>query len=308
MRKHIVSITAFTVMLALAGAAWAGGLNKEQLRKGIAARIENAIKQRRPDAQVDLGSSDVKLQRIEPTSVSVEDTEIALYAIKARVKSPVRSGQSSSIRMVVNRSGELQLSVRRVATGDSLVQEAKDVVRRKKIDSDWGRTVFQGGGSHDVFLVVDPFCGYCRKAVSWFLDHRGSIAELKIMQVPFSRERGGDVAAWAFTDGAGTVEAEKLLKYLYSGDLEPVGQNATGKAKSGILKQVMREFPALKKKWGTPEQGYYYLKGKFKDEGRKNIRIAQQQLGVRATPGVFVDGIPIKGWNPRRYSELLAQE
>ena len=311
MERYVTSIALVGVMLALSGMAWASGsvdLDKKQLREGLASRIENAIKQKRPDSQIDVKPSHVKLQRVEPTSASVEDMDIPLYAIKASVKSPVGKGQPSTVKMIVDRSGELQLSVQEVANGRSLFQKAKDVVSSKKIDPSWGQTVFEGAGSQDVFLVIDPFCGYCRKAVSWFMDHREKVGELRIMQVPYAKKRGSDVVSWAFTDGSEVVAPKKLLAYLYSGDLKPLKKGASEEDKSRILKQVMQEFPALKKKWGTAEQGYYYLKGKFEEVGQKNIQIAQKQLEVRATPGVFVDGVPVKGWNPQRYGELLAEK
>lgn len=311
MKQFVYPLAAFA-LLALANMVWAGGpvdgLNKEQLRKGVASRVEGAIKQKQPQADVDLGPSDVQLQRIEPTSVSVTDSEIPLYAIKAQVSSPVGKGQPSNVKMIVDRSGKLQLSVQDLATGKSLVQNAKDVINRKPIDPDMGQTVFEGDGSRDVLLVIDPFCGYCRKAVSWFMDHRENINTLRVLQVPFARKAGADVASWAFWDGSETVDSGKLLRFIYSSNVDPLGKDATEKDKSRILKHVMQEFPALKKKWGTPERGFYYLKGRFQKMGQKNIRIAQSQLEVKATPGVFVDGIPVKGWNPQRYGELLAEK
>lgn len=311
MKKYLTPVMAAGVVLVGAGLVWAGasvsGLDKEKLRNGIADRIESAVNQKRPDADVELGPSDVKLQRVQPTSVSIHDAEIPLYAIKASVSPPAQNKgeKPSTVKMVVDQKGELQLSVKEVSSGTSLVQNAKDVVRSKEINPEWGHTVFEGEGSKNVLLVSDPFCGYCRKAVNWFLDHRENIGKLKVMHVPYSRRVGGDVASWAFTDGVEDVEAGQLLRFIYT-DLEPLEKGAPKEDRKKILKQVMQEFPALKKRWGTPERGYYYLKGKFDQDVNKEKQIAQNKLGVRATPGVFVDGIPVKGWNPQRYGELLA--
>ena len=310
MKKFVMPLV-MGMVLVMSGLGWSGQstakLDKKQLREGLASRIEGAIKQKRPQAQVDLCPSDVALKRIKPTSVSIQDKQIPLYAVKANIASPVRNGQASTVRMVVDQSGEHQLSIKNVSNGSSLVQAAKDMVRRKELNKDWGNTVFNGGGSHNVLLVSDPFCGYCRKAVSWFLDHQDSIGELRVMHVPFSKKVGGDVASWAFKDGADTVEPGKLLRFVYT-HLEPLEKNATEKDKRSILRQMMEEFPALKEKWGSPKTGYYYLKGKVQKDLEKEARIAQQELEVRATPGVFVNGIPVKGWNPQRYSELLAKK
>ena len=92
MKRYVTSIALVSAMLALSGMAWASGsvdLDKKQLREGLASRIENAIKQKRPNSQIDVQPSHVELQRVEPTSVSVEDTGILLLAIKASVESPV---------------------------------------------------------------------------------------------------------------------------------------------------------------------------------------------------------------------------
>jgi hypothetical protein len=282
-------------------------LDREALKQGLAARIEGAVKQKQPGAQVDIAPSDVKIRPIEPTSVSINDAEIPLYAVKAEVASPQSDGQPSTVMMVVDESAKLQLSVKKVSTGESLIQDAKDVVRQKDIDPELGDTVYSGDQGHDLVLVSDPFCGYCEKAVSYFLEHKSGISEWRMVHVPYMKKRGSDIAAWALMDGLDEVAADELLRFAYS-DLEPAGRNATAKQKrEKIVGQFMKRFPELKEKWGGVEQGFYYLKGKYKDRLQKQQEAAQGALEVRATPGVFIDGVPVKGWNPERYEELLSR-
>jgi len=278
-------------------------LNKSAFKKNIASRVENAIKKTKPDAQIDIKPRHIELNRVVPTSVKLDNHQMDLYAVRASLQAPGRNRQSS-IKMIVDQSGELEFTIKQVTSGGSLMQSAKDQINKVTIPSELGQSIYSQGSGHELVLVSDPFCPYCKKALDFFLEHKDKISDFRIVHLPYKHKKGSSVASWAMMDGAGKVDPVKLVQFAYS-ELDPVKADSAAERNKNIIKQFIQKFPKLKDKWGDAEQARYYLKGKYEQKLQTEARKAKSKLGVQATPGVFIDGVPVKGWAPKRYAQLL---
>jgi hypothetical protein len=62
--------------------------------------------------------------------------------------------------------------------------EAKHLLEPFEFDHLTGDLIFKGDGEHDVTLVTDPFCPYCRNAYNHFRNNRQGIRGFRVIEVP----------------------------------------------------------------------------------------------------------------------------
>ncbi len=310
-KKRLTLMSAAAICFVLLGmmadfpARAADSLDRQALKAAVAGRVENLIKLQAPEnaEKFSVVGEQVTLKKIEPVSLSVEDQEISLFAVKAALNLP-DIGRAKDLTMVVDKSGRLQFSVKEIDSGNSLFQAAMDKIKKREIDPSLGKTVYSGDGAHELLMVSSPFCPYCRKTFSFFAEHKDFLGQWRLMDTAYKGQPATNAAVWSLMDGRDVVDPLELAKFAYT-DLKPAGKGNPEQRSEKIIAQFIRKFPELKDKWGSAEQARYYLKGKYGEQALSVTKRARNELRVQATPHVFIDGVPVTGWNPDRYSDLL---
>ena len=310
--KTNAGLFAATCLLVLAlampaGASQESDLDKDALRSGIARRVDSVVaRQAGGQDREPITRQNVTLKKIEPVTMDLNGKTIELYAVKAGLAFTDGS-QADDLVLVVDSSGTLQFNVQAVDSGKSPFQAVKDEIQRKKIDSALGETIYSGEGTSEVVMASSPFCPYCRKAFNYFFSQKDKINQWRMIEMTYEGQPGNNAAVWSVMDGKEVVDALDLMRFAYTG-LQPVQTETPEEQSEGVIKQFMQAFPKLAEKWGSAEQARYYLKGKYQKETLALSQEASKTLRIQATPQVFVDGIPVTGWAPARYSELLNQK
>ena len=290
-----------------AGASQESGLDRDALRSGIARRVDNVVARQAGDKNREpITRENVTLKKVEPVMMDVDGHDIELYAVKAGLEFPDGS-QADDLVLVVDSSGSLQFNVQAVDSGKSPFQSAKDKIQRKEIDPAMGETIYSGEGGREVVMASSPFCPYCRKAFNYFFSHKDEIGQWRMIDMTYEGQPGNNAAVWSVMDGKKVVDGLELMRFAYTA-LEPVQAETPEEQSEGVIKQFMQAFPKLAEKWGSAEQARYYLRGKYQKESLALSQEASKTLRIQATPQVFVDGIPVVGWAPARYTELLNQK
>lgn len=281
------------------------GLDKAGLKAGIASRVESIIAQQQAGGQTSqpVTEQNVRLKRVEPVTVPVGDQELLLYAVKAEITFS-EEGAADDIMLVVDRTGRMEVSLNEVDTGKSPFQAVQDKLQKKKIDPELGETVLSGPGDHELVMVSDPFCPYCRTAFEFFEQNTDSISEWRVLHMTYKERPAANSAVWALADGKDVVDRQELLRFAY-GELEMPTSGSTQERSEGVIGQFMEKFSKLKDKWGTAEQARYYLKGKYAEKTLQASQEAAQNLRIEATPMVYINGVPVTGWDSARYADLL---
>lgn len=299
MKQKIVFSAALLATL-VSGPALSGDLDEENVQKSLANRVEEGLEQEGKDVPDGLNASDVKLTKVESASVDIGNSEVPLYAVQAIVSV---EDEEHPVKLIVDESGKHEVSVNKLDTGKNAVQDAIDKMSRTDIPDDLGQELHsEDNGGKELFLVSDPFCPYCQKAFEYFKENIDEISEWRLLHLAPDNEQAR-TTVWAVMDGADVVPALELAEFAYT-ELEP----KEGDGAEEIAAKFIERFPELEEKWGGPEQATYYLEGKYKEETEKNMEKARDELGVRATPQPYINGVVTEGWNKDRYADLLKKE
>lgn len=279
------------------------GLDEEKLKSGLASRIE-AMSQQQSGQIKSVSAENIRIEQVEPTSMKIGDEELQFYAVKAALNVP--DSQASDIMVVVDEDANYQLSVQEVDSGRSPFQAAEDKLQRREIDTDKGQAVYSGSGEHELVVASSPFCSYCRTAFEFFKENKGLLSEWRVLHLSNEEQPAASAAVWAMMDSEEVLSGMDILDFVYT-ELEPT-QGAPKDQIEGVIAQFMEKFPELEEKWGTPEQARYYLEGKYSDQARKEAQYITNELQVQATPTAYIDGVPVQGWEPSRYENLLGNK
>lgn len=302
LKTIIITMSMVAAMLAATSVRGGeSGLDKEKLKSGLAERIETMSRRQAGEKSMKITAENVRIKRVEPTSLEIDGSVIQLYAVKAGLEIP--GGQTSDIMLVVDESAGFQFSVQKVDSGQSLFQAAEDRIQKRQFDSDVGHTLYSGSGQHELVLASSPFCPYCTDAFNFFKKNRDRLSEWRILHMSYEQQPAASAAVWAMMDGTEAVSELELMEFGYT-ELEPV-EGTPEEQTEGVIGQFMEEFPELADKWGTPEQAKYYLKGKYAEQAAEEARYIRSRLQVRATPTAYIDGVPVEGLAPARYESLL---
>ncbi len=300
---------AITLVLTLAVPVWAQDpveagiqtLDEENLKNNVAARVRNT-RGAQDEAFKTFNAKHLQIDRQK----SIQIGGATVYAVQLKIYPPTGDGPPDLISVVVDAAGTFQFSeIQSLADGRSMVQEALAEVKR--IDSlppQLGKEIFSDGGDHDVVVISDPFCPYCRKGWQYLMANRSSIKTLRLAHFPLNA--AAEATVWAVTDiwqnGASpeTIQPSEILDYAYSG-LQS-SQNP-----QDIVRQFLEIWPELKTRWGEDAPAaLQYLRQNYQAAVQKE-RDQIQALGIQSTPIFFVNGEMVEGFNAGRLDALLGK-
>lgn len=276
-------------------------LDEENLKKNVAERMRNT-RGAQDEAYKTYSAELVEIDRQKAVQIG----GMTVFAVQVKVHPPQGDGTPDLISVVVDTAGAYQFAeIQSLADGRSMVREALAEVKR--IDSlppGLGKEIFTDAGVHDVLVISDPFCPYCRRGWQYLMENREKIRTLRLAHFPLND--AAEATIWAVTDfwhkGAAleTVQPFDALDYAYS-RLQP-SQNP-----QDIIKQFLETWPELKTRWGEDAPtALQYLRQSYQAEVQ-NERNQVKALGIQSTPIFFIKGEMVEGFNANRLDALLSQ-
>ena len=298
MRKVFLLAMVFVVLVN--SVAWAK-LNEKSLKQSVAERVRVTLKGRVSGVE-NFGPDKVKIEKKKKVKVG----KYELYAVKLQLM-PFKKGQKlGEMSLLVDSSGKIAFpDVQDISKGQSLVEDAMDEINRIELDKNFGEVFFKGKGKHEVVFISDPFCPYCRRAFNYLAGKKDEMKEWKIVHMPLSFHRGANVATWVMEYAHDkNIKFQDVVKVAYNG-LSMPREKDLQKAEKAVLKQFANKFPELGFK--DIDKVYSELKQQYDGKVKQNIKIANS-LGVRGTPGIFIDGIKVRGFNKPKIEKILAKK
>lgn len=291
-RFYFICLVFFLFALPSAGLS-GKTLDIPALKKAIAARTVASWGEQDPYYKT-FGVGQVTIEK----EIPILKNGFSFFAVKAILKTP-GDEPDEILFLVVDSTGQLQFSdVLDVKTGQSLFRETLTELRKiEKLPENFGTLIFEGKGKHDLVVVSDPFCPYCRKGWVFFQEKREKIRSLKMAHLPLHTQ--SEIVCMALLDSE--IRRDKALEMA---DFAYTTLKQT--AESGdLIKQFMAAFPHLKKVWGKDSKSAVdFLEKNYRDKIGQEVRLIQG-LGIKATPVFFIDGQMIEGYHEQRILELM---
>lgn len=289
--------------VALAGPA----LEEQTLRAAVAERVNLILIERGQEAIIPVEA--ISIERVQPVQVR----DITLFAVKLSLRAggTVKGVFTEPEEMIIltDESGTLQFGmVTDIATGDEVAMVQAAALTQVAFPEHLAKPFLTGKGSHDVTLVTDPFCPYCRQALEYLASQLTLIANLKLVHLPLAMHPGADAAAWVmeFAREEAKDLYKQVVEFAYTALNSPAGTNGQplqgDEAQKNVLKQFIGKFPKLTKQ---PLDAFlYYLKGKYEPQDLSTRR-ALQKLRISGTPVVIIDGQPVHGFDQKEIGTRL---
>lgn len=248
----------------------------------------------------------MEVQRVVP----VERGPLQLFAVRISVRPPHGvDGVPKVGNMLVDRTGAYRFSgMTDLPTGADLVRGAMDEAMRFDLPGDFGRTLAEFGGGHEVVVVSDPFCPHCRRQWAELRKLRKRIGALKVVHLPLVGGAGSEALGWAvdYARSQG-MDALKISDFIMSSMEPPGGGVFKGQdAAVGALEDLFKQFPEFRKRLGAPEAALEILRGGYSEAGGRD-RARTWRYGLGSVPCAFIDGILVRGFNPVKLQEMLGK-
>ncbi|CAK7027338.1 MAG: hypothetical protein DELT_02628 [Desulfovibrio sp.] len=298
------------MMLFSQTAAYAGqGLDEHSLRASVTERVNQILMERGQGDGIIIPIEAVTIEKVQPVQVR----DITLYAVKLSLKAngTVRGVFTEPEEMIVltDETGTLQFGmVTDIATGDEVAMIQALSLTQMEFPAHLAKPFLTGTGAHDVTLVTDPFCPYCRQALDYLTAQLPLIANLKLAHLPLAMHPGADAAAWImeFAREEAKDLYKQIVEFAYSALRTPTNSDGAAlrgdDAQKNVIQQFIRQFPKLTKQ---PLDAFlFYLKGKYEAQDLSTRR-ALQKLRISGTPVVIIDGQAVHGFDQKEIGNRL---
>lgn len=296
MKKRSILLSLF-ISLALCPQVQAD-LNTENVRKGLEERIITIFnEQGAEDATESTDSITLEnITKIENLPISSNET---FYAVKAKI---VVGGKESSINLVVDESGQKELILNDLKTGETLFSEFKSSGSLASTSEEMGIVAYKGDGTEDIVLFSNPLCPYCSTVLGYLAKNLDKIKTLKVVHLVNETDRQSQVISWAIKDASKVIEHPMDLFLFIHRDLDLTPKTTDQE----ILKSFQEHFPELRSRWGGPEQATYYLEGKYKDLLLEQASMVYQKYKIDTVPTAHVNAkSKIMGWDKSKYEKIM---
>lgn len=297
----------FSQTAAFASQEW----DELSLRASVAERVNLILAERGQGDGALVPIEAITVQKVQPVQVR----DIKLYAVKLSLKaSGTINGvftEPEEMILLTDSTGTVQFGmVTDIATGDELAMIQATSLLDFAFPDHLAKPFLIGQGTHDVTLVSDPYCPYCRQALDYLKTQLPLIANLKLAHLPLAMHPGADAAAWImeFARQEVTELYNQIVEFAYSGLRTPSGTD--GKALRGddaqkhVIKQFLDQFPKLTTQ---PLDAFlFFLKGNYEQQDISTRR-ALQKLRISGTPVVIIDGQAVHGFDQKEIVKRLSK-
>jgi hypothetical protein len=269
-------------------------LDEMKLKEKIVSRIQKANAGKKEVYR----NFDSKMVIVEK-KIAFQALGQMLYGIRLKIL-PVLPGQKNEyLYLIVDPSLTVQYSdILDMETGANVLNQITAELRKIDLpEKGIGSEIYKGGGAHQIVLISDPFCPYCRQVWGYLLQHKDKIKLLKLSHYPVNTVSETACAVLEFAQ-------QKRLNFF---DIINFSYTKLNFAKSPveILSQYAAEFPMLKKFGGQDlEAAVQKLRAEYLPIIQKE-QSEIKDLGISGTPMTFVDGEMINGANSTKFDELM---
>jgi len=278
----------------------AKSLDVDGLKSNIAKRVSTMIGENYP-------TDYIQITKQIPVEIPINDSVQNFYAIRADLQ-PINEDQKpGKLTFLVDQNGRTSFAgAKDLITGESVAKDALMELSKIELPQNFGNELISGKGDHQITLVSDPFCPFCRKAYDFFTSSslNGKINTLKIVHMPLDMHPGAKLLCNAVheasQDSKIKISERELTDFIY--EIAPI-RSKTDRIK--LMEKMLNEFPALADAWGTPENAMYFIQGKYSDKKNKDIELATKEYGITGTPAVFIDGVLVQGFNLAKIKDLM---
>jgi protein-disulfide isomerase len=227
------------------------------------------------------------------------------YAIKAILTPAVKNQKEGKLTMLVDHTGTFQFpGVMNIADGNSPAELAMAEVNKIKLPENFGSVIGKGSGSHDVTIVSDPVCPYCRAAWSFIVKQQDKYKDFSLVHMPLSYHVGADAACWilAYVEDTYPDKIFEVANWAYA-EFEAPHEKNLEKSREKVIKAFLEKYPWLTN--SKPDEFKYFLKGKYEGKISDEIKKAQE-IKISGTPAIFIDGIRIDGFDQHKIEKTLS--
>ncbi len=285
-------------------------LDEQALREAVTERVNMILAERGQESIVPVDA--VTVEKVQPVQVR----GISLYAVKLSLNA---GGSANGIftepeEMIVltDASGTVQFGmVTDIASGDDVAMVQAAALTKMYFPSHLAKPYLAGTGQKEVTLVTDPFCPYCRQALTFLTERLSLVANLKLVHLPLAMHPGAEAAAWVmeFAREEATELYRQVVGFAYAGLQTPAAADGTGlqgdAAQKHVIRQFIEQFPTLAKQ--PADSFLYYLKGKYEPQDISTRKILQK-LRITGTPAVIIDGQAVHGFDPKELDARLGKK
>ena len=302
-RRLGLFILAVYMFLALPAMAWAQNevssakppaLDDAKLKEKILSRIQNANAGKN-DSYKNVDISKIIVERKIPFQVLGQ----TLFAVRLKILPMLPEQINEFLYLVVDPTLTVQYpDIINLDTGTSILSQVMMDLRRIKLpEKGFGSEVYKGGGVHQIVLISDPFCPYCRHVWEYLFQHKDKIKSLKMSYYPIHTV---SAIACAVLDFA-------LQKHMNIFDIINFSYTKLNPSESptDVLKQYAAAFPLFKSYWGDDlNTAAQKLQAEYLPMIQKE-QIEEKNLGIMGTPVTFIDGYMVEGGNIPKFNELM---
>lgn len=278
-------------------------LDHAALKRNVVARVAATFKERGKELK---GFDENHVVIDTETPVRVGNADFYMVKLKlTRDQAPEGEPKDSYMPMIVDPSGSFQVAeMTNINTGLSVFMEARNSISKVELPKSFGDVLYTGPGTHEVVFVSDPFCPFCRKAWN-FLRDKKTIKTFRFVHKPIAQLHPAAPVATLVMEYAQEEKIQPLevVNFAYSG-LTPAQGKSVGEMEKDIIAQFTKKFPSLLKKGQDSEVFLFFLKGKYQDKIAAKGKEAEK-FGVQGTPGIFVDGVFVNGFDQQQLNALL---
>ena len=299
------------MILAQTSAFASEGLDQLSLRASIAERVNQILAERSQGEGAIIPLDAITVEKVQPLQVRGID----MYAVKLSLKASGTingiSTEPEEMIILTDATGTVQFGmVTDIATGDELAMIQATSLLDFEFPAHLAKPFLTGKGPHDVTLVTDPYCPYCRQALDYLKTQLSRIADLKLVHLPLAMHPGADAASWIMEFARQEVKDlyTQIVDFAYSGLRTPT--DTDGRALRGddaqkhVVKQFLAQFPKLTKQ---PLDAFlFFLKGNYEQQDLSTRR-ALQKLRISGTPVVIIDGQAVHGFDQKEISKRLSK-
>jgi hypothetical protein len=226
MRFHFLILSCIVILFATAGCALQSrsahpplDLNKVEIQKKLAAQISTWISIEAAKAgQVPtlVGAESVLLSDFGTAKINGHQ----YLTLTADVKDAERLGVHKMFPALVVCDWTGKLLV------DIVPKHSRSQLPQLDGSSLGGHLIYQGGGTQDLVMIGDPFCGYCREGLQLILDNLAAARTVRLVSLPLPMHSGASMAAYCMAymmDHAHEVGVNPLsvARFAYT-ELQPV--------------------------------------------------------------------------------------
>ncbi|MFP4167648.1 MAG: thioredoxin domain-containing protein [Desulfonatronovibrionaceae bacterium] len=273
-------------------------LNVADLKTNLDKRLTRAL------ADSDREKPQIRINRTVPVEIPVGGKDMHLFAVNI---SFIDNDEDQAMRektLLVDPAGKLEISeMSIIASGENPARTALNLAAKKDIPPETGDLYFQGNGTAEVLVVSDPFCPYCRLSLDYLQDKKENIDSLRILQFPFDSHPGARASVLGLFASAADPEVtfSQALRFAY-GPLKAPETKDESEANRFVLRQFKEKFSEA-----LPEPGKRQkLEDMYGEKVDSQIREAEN-LGVSATPTIFINGIPVRGFDRQEIDRLFRE-